>query len=68
MSYTSNKAKSIAHKLRSGMDNGGIQRDALAVWVDWVAESLETNDSIIEKLQRENAALKQLLINRSKNG
>ncbi len=44
-------AESIAAKLRQGIDNGGIEKDALAAFLEWTAESLETDRSIINRLQ-----------------
>ncbi len=48
---TQSNAEAIAHKLRKGIDNGGIERDALAAFLEWVAESLETDRSIINRLE-----------------
>lgn len=51
MSITSQNAKAIAYKLRKGKDNGDCERDVLALYLEGAAEYMDTNDSIIEKLE-----------------
>jgi len=51
MSITSSNARGIAYKLRQGKDNGDCERDALALYLEGAAEYMDTNDSIIEKME-----------------